>query len=72
MQGVIAYGEHVGFVISEDLAWGPGTRLDHSRAFVYQSFIKVKKGQRTLLTQTSEGGRRVPPPASFSKLFYVC
>ena len=26
----------VGFVISEeeDLAWGPGTRLDHSRAFV--------------------------------------
>ena len=32
---MIAYGEHVRFVISgEDLAWGPGTRLDHSRAFV--------------------------------------
>ena len=23
---------------------GPGTRLDHSRAFVWQSFIKVRKG----------------------------
>ena len=34
----------VGFMISEeDLASGPGTRLDHSRAFVLQSFIKVKK-----------------------------
>ena len=33
---------NVGFVISEDdLALGPGTRLDHSRAFVYQSFIEV-------------------------------
>jgi len=30
-------------VISEDLALGPGTRLDHSRAFVQQSFIKVKE-----------------------------
>ena len=36
----------VGFLISEeeDLASGPGTRLDHSRAFVYQSFVKVRKG----------------------------
>ena len=33
----------VGFMISEDLASGPGTRLNHSRAFVLQSFIKVKK-----------------------------
>ena len=35
----------VGFVISkeEDLALGSGTRLDHSRAFVYQSFITVRK-----------------------------
>ena len=35
----------VRFVISEedDLALGPGTRLDHSRAFVWQSFIKVRK-----------------------------
>ena len=39
----------VGSVISEeeDLASGPGSRLDHSRAFVWQSFIQVKKGQRT-------------------------
>ena len=34
----------VGFVISKDLALGPGTRLDHPRAFVSQSFIKVRKG----------------------------
>ena len=36
----------VGFMVSEeeDLASGPGTSLDHSRAFVLQSFIKVWKG----------------------------
>ena len=35
----------VRFVIcEEDSASGPGTRLDHSRAFVSQSFIKVRKG----------------------------
>ena len=28
----------------EDLASEPGTRLDHSRAFVSQGFIKVWKG----------------------------
>ena len=34
----------VRFLISkDDLASGPGTRLNHSRAFVYQSFIKVRK-----------------------------
>ena len=50
-----------GFEISkEDLALGPGTRLDHSRAFVKQSFIKVKKGQRKLLTQTQKGGGERP------------
>ena len=33
----------VGFVISEEehLTSGLGTRLDYTRAFVYQSFIKV-------------------------------
>ena len=33
----------VRFVISkeENLASGPGTRLDHSRAFVQPSFIEV-------------------------------
>ena len=44
----------VGIVISEDLALGPGARVDQSRAFVKQSFIKVKKGQRKLLMSMSE------------------
>ena len=45
------------FMVSEaDLASGPGTRLDPSRVFAQQSFTKVKKGQRKLLTQTSERG----------------
>ena len=36
---------YVGFVISkEDLVLGPGIRLDHSRTFVLQNFIKVRKG----------------------------
>ena len=61
----------VGFVISkEDLASGPGTRLDHSRAFVQQSFIEVKREQRKLLTQTSEGARRVPTHQSQQGLIY--
>ena len=40
----IAYGDVI-FVISkeENLTSEPGTRLDHSRAFVWQSFIKVRK-----------------------------
>ena len=59
----------VGFVISEveDLASEQGTSVDHSRASVQQSFIKVKKGQRTLLIQTSDGGRRVPPSLVLEK-----
>ena len=64
--------KEVGFVISEeDLALGPGTRLDHSRALVKQSFIKVKKGQRKLLTQTSEGGWRVPPLPVLARELYT-
>ena len=41
MVNLIAFG----FVISkeEDLASEPGIRLDHSRAFVQQSFIQVRK-----------------------------
>ena len=31
----------VGFVISKDLTAGPGTRLDHSRAFVEQRFLEL-------------------------------
>ena len=38
----------VKFMISEeDLVLGPGARLDHSRAFVKQSFIKVKRDRET-------------------------
>ena len=59
----------VGFVISEaeDLASGQGTSVDHSRTSVQQSFIKVKKGQRILLAQTSEGGRKLPPSRALEK-----
>ena len=40
----------VRFMISkEDLALGPGTRLDHLRAFVQQSFIKVQKDREELV-----------------------
>ena len=45
---------------------GPETKSDHSE-LLRGSFITVKKGQRKLLTQTPEGGQRVPPQASFSK-----
>ena len=56
-----AYAERCQTVISEKgSALGPGTRLDHSRASVLQSFIKVKRRQTKLLTQISEGRRRVP------------
>ena len=63
---------NVGFVISEeeDLALGPRIRLDHARAFVQQSFMKVGKG-RKLLTQTSEQERRTPSPASFIRTLYT-
>ena len=58
---MIAMVNSVRFVISEeDLALGPGTRLDHSRAFVYQSFIKVRKGQTKLLTDIRKGWRLSP------------
>ena len=54
-------------ISEEDLASGPGTRLDHSKAFVWQSFIEMKKGQGELLTQTSEGGWRVPPSLALAR-----
>ena len=45
--GMIAYGEGCWIMIcEEDLALGPGARLDHSRDFVWQSFIKVWKRAR--------------------------
>ena len=47
-------------ISKEDLASGQGTRLDHAEFLCGRSFLTVKKGQRKLLTQTSEGGWRVP------------
>ena len=57
----------VGFIISEeeDLALGSGTRLDHSRAFVEQSFINVRKG--TERTSDLDIRRRVTHSLVFSK-----
>ena len=46
----------VAFVIfedlEEDLASGPETSLDHSRAFVYQSFIKVSSVQYSVVSSS--------------------
>ena len=56
-------GNRVGFVISkeEDLTLGSGTRLDHSRAFVQQSFIKVWKGTEKASDIDIRKGWRAPP-----------
>ena len=53
---------NVGLVISkeEDLALGPGTKLDHSRAL--QSFIKVRKGTGKASDVDIRRGLRVPHP----------
>jgi len=53
----------------EDLASESGTRLDHS-AFVWQKFYYSEKGQRKLLTETSEGGQRLPLIKSYQGLMY--
>ena len=59
---------NVGFVISEeDLALGPGTRLVNSRVFVYQSFIKVKKGTEDASGIDIRRGMESAPLASVSK-----
>ena len=63
----------VRFMISEeDLASGPGTRLDHSRTFVWQKFDS-EKGQTKLLIETSEGDRAPPLTSDTSgiKALYV-
>ena len=48
-------------ISEEDLALGPGTRLDHSRAFVQQSFIKVRKGTEKASDIDIRKGWRAPP-----------
>ena len=58
-------------ISEEDLALGSRTRLDNSRALVQQGFIKVKKGQRKLLTWASEGGWTVPPSLVLAREIYT-
>ena len=59
---------YVGFLISEDdLALGPGTELDHSRAFVLQSFMKVRKGTEEASDIDIRRGVESAPLASLSK-----
>ena len=62
-------GNRVGFVISkeEDLTLGSGTRLDHSRAFVQQSFIKVYKGTENTSDTDIRRATESAPLASLSK-----
>ena len=58
----------VEFLISrEDLASGPGTRLDHSRAFVLQSFIKVKKERH----RHQKGDGECPPSLALARELYT-
>ena len=63
----IAYHENVRFIFSkeDDIGSGSGTRLDHSRAFVEQSFINVRKG--TERTSDLDIRRRVTHSLVFSK-----
>ena len=62
----------VGFVISEeDFASGPGTRLDHSRAFMQQSFIKIRKGTEKVSDTDIRRGPESAPLASLIKALYA-
>ena len=62
----------VGFMVSkEDLALGPGTGLDHSRAFVYQSFVKVRKGTEKASDIDIRGGWRAPPSLVLARELYT-
>ena len=55
----------------EDLASGPGTRLDHSRAFVQQSFIKVREGTEKASDIDIRRGMENAPLASVSKCYIL-
>ena len=52
-------------------ALGPGTSLDHSRAFVKQSFIKVRKGTKKASDIDSRKGTENAPLASVIKALYT-
>ena len=51
----------VRFVISEDLASGPETRLDHSGLLCGRSFITVKRDRESFWHRHQKGGQRVSP-----------
>ena len=55
----------------EDLALGPGTRLDHSRPFVRQNFIKVIKGTEKASGIDIRRGMESAPFASLIKALYI-
>ena len=61
---------NVGFLISEEDT-GPGTGLDHSRAFVYQSFVKVRKGTDKASDIDIRGGWRAPPSLVLARELYT-
>ena len=62
----------VRFMIFEDLTSGPRTRLDHSRAFVWQSFIKVRKGtEKASDIDIRRGTSENVPLASLIKALYT-
>ena len=51
----------------EDLTSGPRIRLDHSRAFVYQSFNKVRKGTENTSDKEIRREMKNAPLTSLSK-----
>ena len=63
----------VGYVISKegDLASGPRTRLDHSKAFVQPSFIKVRQGTDKAYDIDIRRGMESAPHISLSKGSYI-
>ena len=52
----------VGFMVSEeeDLASGPGTSLDHSRAFMQRSFISENGPEKASDTDITKGSGGAP------------
>ena len=60
----------LGFVISKELASGPGTRLDHSELLCSRSFITVKKTKKDSDIDI-RGGIESAPLASLIKALYT-
>ena len=56
----------------EDLVLGSGTRLDQTRAFVQQSFIKYKSERESFCCRHQKGNRECLPYASFLCISLAC